>query len=448
MTKIITRFAPSPTGNLHIGSARTALLNFIITQQIPLSKFYLRIEDTDKLRSKEEFKQNILDGLSWLGITWEDKVQIQSERIKRHQNVAKELLNNNFAYKCNCSEEKLKHKRELIKNNKNLSKKICTECKENDQIQNLTNDFVVRIKLPDEGEIIIKDKIQGNITVKNKELDDFILLRKDLTPTYMLSVVVDDNDLGVNLVLRGDDHLNNAFRQYYIYKFLNWNIPEYAHVPLIHGEDGSKLSKRHGAVDILEFKKNGYLKEAIINNLILLGWSPKNQSEIININDIINLYDIKKLSKSSSIFSYNKLNFFNNHYIRSQDGFEKFEYFCLNHNKKIMITERGTSFGYNTLVNDFKGLDIMKKYEYPVIFDATHSVQQPGGMGDKSGGQREHIPSLCKAAIAIGVAGLFIETHNDPDNAPSDGPNMINIKDLKNLLLQLKQFDDIAKKYA
>ena len=338
MTKYITRFAPSPTGNLHIGSARTALLNFIITKQAPSSKFFLRIEDTDKIRSKKEFTKNIIDGLTWLGIKWEQNVQIQSERISRHQEVVKNLLEKNYAYKCNCSEEKLIKKREIIKKNSNISKKICGDCKNNKDIQNLSNGFVIRLKIPDTGELIINDRIQGDIKVNNKELDDFILLRKDHTPTYMLSVVVDDNDLGVNFIIRGDDHLNNTFRQHYIYKFLNWKTPEYAHIPLIHGEDGAKLSKRHGAVDVLEFKRKGYLRESVINNLILLGWSPKNKNEIINFKEIIDLFDINKLSKSSSIFSYTKLNFFNNHYLRTNDDLSDFKEYCLRHDKlKIFL---------------------------------------------------------------------------------------------------------------
>ena len=334
MTPIITRFAPSPTGNLHIGSARTALINFIVNQQNPLSKFYIRIEDTDKERSRSEFSQNILKGLEWLGLNWENEIQIQSQRIKRHQEIANKLLENKFAYKCICSEEKLKTQRELIKSNKNLSKKICTECKINSEVQELKEGFVIRIKIPDDGSLKIEDKIQGNVEVLNKELDDFILLRKDHSPTYMLSVVVDDNDLGVNFIIRGDDHLNNTFRQNYIYKFLNWNSPVYAHIPLIHGEDGSKLSKRHGAVDVLDFKEKGYLPEAIINNLILLGWSPGKENELIDINEIIEKFEITKLSKSSSIFSYKKLNFFNNYYLRNQSGLNKFLEYCKN-NKKL-----------------------------------------------------------------------------------------------------------------
>ncbi len=345
MTNIITRFAPSPTGNLHIGSARTALINFIVSKQNPRSKFFIRIEDTDKLRSKEEYTKNIFDGLKWLDIKWEENIQIQSNNIKRHQEIAQKLLDKKLAYKCICTEEKLIEKRKLIKKNKKISKKICTECKNNENIQSLNDGFVIRIRIPDEGELTIKDKIQGNVIVNNRELDDFILLRKNQTPTYMLSVVVDDNDLGVNFIIRGDDHLNNAFRQYYIYKFMNWPLPDYAHIPLIHGEDGTKLSKRHGAVDLLDFEKKGYLKEAVINNLILLGWSPKIKKEIIDINKIIDLFEVNKLSKSSSIFSYNKLNFFNNYYLRDDSGFEKFKNFCIkneklsylikNHNEKM-----------------------------------------------------------------------------------------------------------------
>ena len=328
MTPTITRFAPSPTGNLHIGSARTALINFIISKQSPLSKFYLRIEDTDRKRSKSEFKENIFKGLDWLGLKWENEVQIQSERINRHQEIAYKLLDKNLAYKCICSEEKLEKQREIIKKNKSLSKKICIECKNSREIQNLTKGFVVRIKLPDENILKIQDKVQGSVEVSNKELDDFIILRNDGSPTYMLSVVVDDNDLGVNLIVRGDDHLNNTFRQHYIYKYLDWNMPNYAHIPLIHGEDGSKLSKRHGAVDVLDFKKKGYLPEAIINNLILLGWSPGKENELIEMNEIIKNFSIDKLSKSSSIFSYQKLNFFNNNYMRNEKGVEKFQEYC------------------------------------------------------------------------------------------------------------------------
>ena len=340
MTEIITRFAPSPTGNLHLGSARTALINFIISQQNLSSKFYLRIEDTDKTRSKEEYIKNIIDSLLWLGLSWSSEPQIQSQRIEKHKEIANLLLDNNYAYKCNCEEEKLEEKRKFVKKHNLNIKKICTTCKDDKSIQNLSSNYVVRIKIPIDGQTNITDIVQGNILVKNKELDDYIILRKDSTPTYMLSVVVDDHDLGINYIIRGDDHLNNTFRQKYIYKFMEWKEPKYSHIPLIHGEDGSKLSKRHGAVNIIDLKKIGYLPEAIINNLILLGWSPnKKESELVTLEEIINKFKLEEFSKSASIFSYTKLNFFNNYYLRLNENLNSFVDFCKKHHNLKLYYE-------------------------------------------------------------------------------------------------------------
>ena len=324
MNAIITRFAPSPTGNLHIGGVRTALINYIIAKKakkkFPESKFLLRIEDTDKSRSNNEFKNNILNGLDWIGFHHDDEPYIQSERISRHQQVALNLLENNKAYKCICESAELEKKRnENLKNHKNV-KRLCINCENNHEVQKLKKGYAVRINIPNSKNITITDLVQGKITVKNQEIDNFIILRKDATPTYMLSVVVDDFDMGVNLIVRGDDHLNNSFRQFYIYQNMRWPIPQYAHIPLIHGEDGKKLSKRHGAVDIREFKEKGYLQEAIINNLILLGWAPSNDNELISLKEIINNFEIKKLSKSSSIFNYDKLNHFNCYYLRKDEN--------------------------------------------------------------------------------------------------------------------------------
>ena len=338
MKAIVTRFAPSPTGNLHLGGIRTALINYIIIQQAKKqnskSKFLLRIEDTDKKRSNDQFKKNIIEGLDWMGLKHDDDIIIQSERLKRHREIADELIKNNGAFKCICSQSTLEKKREYNKNNKINHKRLCEVCEKNLKVQSLTEDFTVRIKIPSSQETSIEDIVQGKVTVKNQEIDDFIILRKDGSPTYLLSAVVDDFDMGINLVIRGDDHLNNTFRQFFIYNNMNWQIPEYAHIPLIHGEDGKKLSKRHGAVDIIELKEQGYLKESIINNLILLGWSTPNSSEIILIEDIIDLFNIKKISKSSSIFSYDKLNFINNAYIKDDINFNKFLEYC-NFNKKL-----------------------------------------------------------------------------------------------------------------
>ena len=379
MTILKTRFAPSPTGNMHLGGARTALINYIISKKSELSKFYLRIEDTDKERSKQEYIDNITNSLKWLGLNWDEDIQVQSQRISRHQEIARELLQKNRAFKCVCSEEKIARQRKLIRENKNYSKKICNECKNNNDIQSSNESYVVRLDIPDEGNLNINDTIQGNVTLANAELDDFILLRKDQTPTYMLSVVVDDHDLGINYIIRGDDHFINSFRQNYIYKFMNWDVPKYAHIPLIHGEDGTKLSKRHGAVNILDLKKNGYLKEAIINNLILLGWSNNNEkSEIIELNEIIENFEISNLSKSSSIFSFNKLNFFNNFYLRKEYGIEEFIKFCRRDeelNKFLHKDNTKMKNIFNVYKKDIKKLSDLNE-SIKVYFDENYKINE------------------------------------------------------------------------
>ena len=233
--------------------------------------------------------------------------------------------------------------------------------------------------MPDEGNLKIKDTIQGDVTVANLELDDFILLRKDQSPTYMLSVVVDDHDLGVNYIIRGDDHFINTFRQYYIYKFMNWDIPQYAHIPLIHGEDGTKLSKRHGAVNILDLKNDGYLKEAIINNLILLGWSNnKEKSETIELDEIIENFEISNLSKSSSIFSFDKLDFFNNFYLRKENGIEEFINFCesdVELNKYLQKDETKMKNIFNVYKKDIKKLSDLND-TIKVYFDENYKINK------------------------------------------------------------------------
>ena len=329
MTKLVTRFAPSPTGYLHIGSARTALINFILKSKNINSKLYLRIEDTDKSRSKEIYKNNILEGLKWLGIIWDNEPQIQSKNLNRHLEIANKLLSQKKAYKCICNKSELEERRRKINSGKISSKKICNTCEKNNETQSLENGYVIRISIPTDGIETLEDLIQGRVEVKNYELDDYVLVRKDGSPTYMLSVVVDDHDLGVNLIIRGDDHLNNYFRQKFIYEYMKWEIPKYAHIPLIHGEDGAKLSKRHGAINLINLKEQGYLPDAIINNLILLGWSPKSQDdETILLQNIISKFNIKDLSKSASIFSYKKLDYFNNYYLRKEENLNLFLNYC------------------------------------------------------------------------------------------------------------------------
>ena len=379
MKNVIARFAPSPTGFLHIGGIRTALINYIIVQQSKSlksnSKFFLRIEDTDKLRSKKEFKESIINGLKWLGIKWDGEIINQSSKINRHKEVAFSLLKNGNAYKCICTTELLEKKRLENKIKKISEKRLCTTCESDKKIQNLEKNYCIRIKVPNDGKTLIKDKIQGNISIENKELDNYVLLRNDGSPTYMLSVVVDDNDMGVNTIIRGNDHLNNTFRQFYIYEHMKWSFPNYAHIPLIHGEDGTKLSKRHGAVDINKLNNLGYIPKSIINNLILLGWSPNNKNEIIEIDEIIEKFDINKISKSSSIFDYKKLNYINNYYLKEEKNYKYFDNYVLNNNSLRKYMEEDND-KIRRIFNTYKSnLDFFSQIDTVIISYFDHKFE-------------------------------------------------------------------------
>ena len=312
--KIVTRFAPSPTGNLHIGSARTALFNWLFAKNIK-GKFLLRIEDTDKVRSTKESIHKILDGLAWLNLQWDDEIIYQSKNQKRHKEVAEELLKKGLAYKCFCSEEDLNKMREEAKILKKPFRynRMWREKNSKDAPQNIKP--VIRIKSPIKGETIIEDIIQGTIKVSNEEIDDFIILRSDETPTYMLSVVVDDYDMKVTHLIRGHDHLTNTFRQNVIYEAMQWNKPITAHIPLILGSDGSKMSKRHGAIDVEEYKTKGILPNALINYMLRLGWS-HGDDEIISLENAIKWFSLEKIGKSPAKFDNEKLISVNSHYIK------------------------------------------------------------------------------------------------------------------------------------
>ena len=312
--KIVTRFAPSPTGNLHIGSARTALFNWLFAKNIK-GKFLLRIEDTDKVRSTKESMNKILDGLTWLNLQWDDQIIYQSKNQKRHKEVAEELLKKGLAYKCFCSEEDLRKMREEAKILKKPFRynRMWREKNSKDAPQNIKP--VIRIKSPIKGETIIEDIIQGTIKVSNEELDDFIIFRSDETPTYMLSVVVDDYDMKVTHLIRGHDHLTNTFRQNVIYEAMQWNKPITAHIPLILGSDGSKMSKRHGAIDVEEYKTKGILPNALINYMLRLGWS-HGDDEIISLENAIKWFSLEKIGKSPAKFDNEKLISVNSHYIK------------------------------------------------------------------------------------------------------------------------------------
>ena len=312
--KIVTRFAPSPTGNLHIGSARTALFNWLFAKNIK-GKFLLRIEDTDKVRSTKESIHKILDGLAWLNLQWDDEIIYQSKNQKRHKEVAEELLKKGLAYKCFCSKEDLNKMREEAKILKKPFRynRMWREKNSKDAPQNIKP--VIRIKSPIKGETIIEDIIQGTIKVSNQEIDDFIILRSDGTPTYMLSVIVDDYDMKVTHLIRGHDHLTNTFRQNVIYEAMQWNKPITAHIPLILGSDGSKMSKRHGAIDVEEYKTKGILPNALINYMLRLGWS-HGDDEIISLENAIKWFSLEKIGKSPAKFDNEKLISVNSHYIK------------------------------------------------------------------------------------------------------------------------------------
>ena len=318
--KIVTRFAPSPTGNLHIGSARTALFNWLFAKNIK-GKFLLRIEDTDKVRSTKESINKILDGLTWLNLQWDDQIIYQSKNQKRHKEVAEELLKKGLAYKCFCSEEDLSKMREEAKILKKPFRynRMWREKNSKDAPQNIKP--VIRIKSPIKGETIIEDIIQGTIKVSNEEIDDFIILRSDGTPTYMLSVIVDDYDMKVTHLIRGHDHLTNTFRQNVIYEAMQWNKPITAHIPLILGSDGSKMSKRHGAIDVEEYKTKGILPNALINYMLRLGWS-HGDDEIISLENAIKWFSLEKIGKSPAKFDNEKLISVNSHYIKELNNDE------------------------------------------------------------------------------------------------------------------------------
>jgi glutamyl-tRNA synthetase len=314
---IITRFAPSPTGYLHIGGARTALFNWLYAKNTG-GKFMLRIEDTDKERSTEPAIEAIIGGLKWLGLDWDGDEIYQSQRIKRHQQVVQELLDNGAAYYCYSSKEELEAMRAKAVLEKKPYKYDGTW--RNRPKSEAPKDVapVVRLKAPLEGETSIDDMVQGRVTVKNTEQDDMVLLRSDGTPTYMLAVVVDDHDMGVTDIIRGDDHLTNALRQKLIFEAMGWQTPQFAHIPLIHGADGAKLSKRHGALGVETYRDMGYLPEAMRNYLLRLGWS-HGDDEIISTKQAIEWFNVGSIGKSPSRFDFNKLNNLNGYYIREAE---------------------------------------------------------------------------------------------------------------------------------
>ena len=368
----ICRFAPSPTGPLHIGGVRTALFNWLLAKKNK-GKFYLRIEDTDKERSKEEFKKQIIDSLSWIGIKHDDKEYIQSKNINKHKEIAEELLKKGFAYKCYCSEEEIKEQKEKCKK-QGMAFVYNRKWRDSKNLE-IPKDIkpVIRFKSKISGNSLIKDLVQGEINIANSIIEDFIILRQDGSPTYQLSAVVDDHLMKISHVIRGDDHKINTFKQKQIYEAMNWDVPQFAHIPLIHSEKGSKLSKRDKASTIDDYIKLGILSDALRNYLLRLGWAHKDK-EIFTLDESIKLFDLKGVGKSPSKLDMSRILSINEHYIKHIDEKELFELlkvYCQKFKKKIDASKESTLLkSMNFLKNKAKTLEDIYQNAHYILNDA------------------------------------------------------------------------------
>ncbi|MFC1732849.1 glutamate--tRNA ligase [candidate division KSB1 bacterium] len=320
-SEVRVRFAPSPTGFLHIGGARTAIFNWIYTRSKD-GKFLLRIEDTDKTRSSQEYLDSILGSLEWLGLDWDEDLYVQSAHVEYHRDVVMRLLESKKAYKCFCTAEMLAEKRKRAEKVKGsyLYDRTCRyltpgECARE---ENSGKPFAIRCAVP-EGKTVFRDLIHGETTVSNSEIEDFVILRQDSTPTYMLAVVADDHMMNISHVIRGDDHISNTPKQIILYRSLGWSIPEFGHMPLILGQDKTRLSKRHGAVSVDAYRERGYLPEALFNYLSLLGWSPGDDRELMTRDEIVQRFQIEDSQKKSAVFDEQKLNWINGQYISGME---------------------------------------------------------------------------------------------------------------------------------
>lgn len=372
--KVRTRFAPSPTGYLHIGGARTALFNYLYAKKHK-GDFLLRIEDTDLVRSNTEAKKAILDSLDWLNLHFDHDVLYQSTRQTRYLEIANKLLNDGKAYYCfTPQDEIIKRKQEAIKKGKNF---IFTSPWRNANTNTYPSNIppVIRLKVPKNSKTVVKDLVQGNIVVLNSNIDDMILVRSDGTATYTLAVVVDDHDMKITHIIRGDDHLSNSPKQQLIYTAMQWDIPTMVHIPLIHGTDGHKLSKRHGSLGIESYKKMGYLPEAILNYLLRLGWSHGND-EIISMQQAIEWFDTNGLGKSSSRLDFKKMRNINAKYLRRYDSAILADMVFSHHHGKL--SEKSQNIIKNAiecikprieLVTDLYELAQMFIVDYPIKID-------------------------------------------------------------------------------
>jgi len=378
MSKVATRFAPSPTGPLHIGGVRTALFNWLFSKN-QKGTFHLRIEDTDKERSKDEFKNQIIKSLKWIGIEHDGNEYIQSTKIKDHINIANELLKNNHAYKCYCSNEEIEEQKKRAKQKKlpYIYNRKCRDLNKNNAPDNIKP--VIRFKSKIEGTSILKDLVQGDVEIENITIEDFVILRNDGTPTYNLSASVDDHQMSMTHIIRGDDHKINTFKQIQIYLAMKWNLPSFAHIPLIHTIEGKKLSKRDNASTLDDYSKVGIMPDALRNYLLRLGWSFKDK-EIFTLEESIKHFNLEGIGKSPSKLDMSRILSMNEHYIKSINENELYKHlseYCELYKEKINSNkEEKIKPSLTFLKNKAKTLeDIYNNSKY-IIFDEVDFNQE------------------------------------------------------------------------
>lgn len=395
---VVTRFPPSPTGFMHIGTARTGLFNWLYARRHG-GKMLFRIEDTDRARHSEDAVAAIVNGLHWMGLDWDGDIISQFSRSDRHAEIAHELLKSGKAYYCYCSPEELEQMREDAKT-EGRATFYNRKWRDSTETPPANVKPVIRIKAPLDGERIVHDKVQGDVKVNAEQLDDFIILRADGTPTYMLAVVVDDHDMGVTHVIRGDDHLNNTFRQNVIYESMGWDIPTYAHLPLILGPDGAKLSKRHGATSVEEYRDMGYLPEAMRNYLLRLGWS-HGDDEIITTEQAIDWFDLEHINQGAARFDFDKLNHVNAHYMKLADNTRLTDLTCdIFKLKNVTVSETGKA----RLMASMEELKSRSKNLVQLAEDAEFLVNSiPYNFDEKA---EKHLDADGKAILEIIKTGL------------------------------------------
>ena len=386
MKTVATRFAPSPTGPLHIGGVRTALFNWLYSKNKG-GKFYLRIEDTDKERSKDEFKNQIINSLKWIGIYYEDNEYIQSDKIDDHINVANELLKKGLAYKCYCSSEEIEEQKKRAKQKKipYIYNRKWRDKSETDAPKEVKP--VIRFKSKVEGKSILKDLVQGNIEIDNNTIEDFVILRADGSPTYNLSASVDDHLMGMTHIIRGDDHKINTFKQIQIYEAMNWNVPFFAHIPLIHTIEGKKLSKRDNASTLDDYSKIGIMPNALRNYLLRLGWSYKDK-EIFDLDESIKYFNLEGIGKSPSKLDIDRIYSMNEHYIKNIDENDLFNFlitYCETFQEKINeLAQKKIKNSLHFLKNKAKTLEDIYKNSKFLINDKVQIEKEDKKLLDET----------------------------------------------------------------